>query len=129
MINILILSATASATNYIYTLKDRIDIKLFVTDASKFASGLYVDNVTPFLVPRAEDLDNYRDALNKIIEDQGIDILIPTSDYDMSGVMKITHSAELIDKYAKLADDDLWLRTATTYQKSKGSDKWDKIRY
>lgn len=54
-------------------------------------------------------------------------VTVETNLHDMSGIMKVTHSAEHIDKYEKLADDNMWLRTATIYIREIGSDKWERI--
>lgn len=56
-------------------------------------------------------------------------ITVETNHHDMSGQVKVTHLPADVDKYAKLPSDDMWLRTGTMYQKSKGSDKWEKVRY
>ena len=37
------------------------------------------------------------------------------------------HSASHVDKYAKSSTDDLWLKTASVYQKSKKSNLWEKL--
>lgn len=89
MKNVLVLSSTASAINYIKALRDQNDIKLFITDASRYASGLYAGHITPLVIPRAKDLLNYKSALEKIIDEKKIDALIPTSDYDVDGVMEL----------------------------------------
>ena len=86
MLNILILSSTASAINYKNSLADNKEYRLFFSDASKFAAGLYDERITPVLVPLARDKENYRKALEKIITENKIDMLIPTSDHDMEGV-------------------------------------------
>jgi carbamoylphosphate synthase large subunit len=91
MTNVLVLSATASAINYQKALAGRADLRLFLTDASPLASGLYGDNVVPLLLPRARDLAPYRAALERVIERHKIDVLIPTSDHDMEGVMELLH--------------------------------------
>ena len=56
-------------------------------------------------------------------------VTVETNYPDMSGVLKITNSAKHIDEYAKLSNDDLWLRTATCYQKYKDSNEWKKLDY
>jgi len=56
-------------------------------------------------------------------------VTVETNYPDMSGVLKISNSAEHIDEYAKSSNDDLWLRTATCYQKSKDSNEWKKLDY
>ncbi|MEM7144554.1 MAG: ATP-grasp domain-containing protein [Verrucomicrobiota bacterium] len=89
MIKVLVLSATASATNYIYTLRERSDLDIYVTDVSENAGGLYEEGIGSFVIPRANDLSAYRQALDRIISEEQIDLLIPTSDYDMSGVMEL----------------------------------------
>jgi predicted ATP-grasp superfamily ATP-dependent carboligase len=89
--NVLVLSATASAINYVNALGGRSDLRLFVTDASKYASGLYGEHVVPLLVPRARDLEQYRASLDRIIASHAVDLLIPTSDHDMEGVMELVH--------------------------------------
>ena len=56
-------------------------------------------------------------------------VIVETNHHDMSGHMKFTHSAEHVDKYAKRPSDEMWLRTGEIYQKSKDSDKWEKVEY
>ena len=93
--NVLVLSATASAINVLLSLKDMPDIKLFVTDADPYAAGLYYTFVTPMVIPRARDLEEYRKALEHILTEHKIDILFPSSDHDMEGVMElISHGWE-----------------------------------
>ena len=87
--NVLVLSATASAINYQKALAGRSDVRLFLCDASPYASGLYGPGVTPVLLPRARDLDRYREALDRAVKQHDIDILIPTSDHDMEGTMEL----------------------------------------
>lgn len=89
--NVLVLSATASAINYRNALAGRADVHLFMSDASRHASGLYGRHVTPVLVPRARDLERYQSALDALIARHRIDLLIPTSDHDMEGVMELLH--------------------------------------
>jgi predicted ATP-grasp superfamily ATP-dependent carboligase len=83
---VLVLSATASAINVLYSLRGDPDIELFVTDASRYAPGLYLDGVRACVVPRARDRDRYRLALDAIIGRHSIDVLIATSDRDVEGV-------------------------------------------
>ncbi|HEX3146648.1 MAG TPA: ATP-grasp domain-containing protein [Gemmataceae bacterium] len=90
--NVLVLSATASAINYQKALASRSDLRLFFTDASPYAASLYGAGVTPLIVPRARDLAAYREALDRIIAENKIDLLIPTSDHDIEGVMELLHS-------------------------------------
>ena len=89
--NVLILSATASAINYLKALAGQEGISLFATDTSPLAAGLYLPGVRPLLVPPARRLGAYGQALDRIIARHEIDILIPTSDHDMAGVMKLLH--------------------------------------
>ena len=56
-------------------------------------------------------------------------VTVETNHHDMSGHMKFIHSAEHIDKYAKKPSDEMWLRTGEIYQRSKGSEKWEKVEY
>ncbi len=56
-------------------------------------------------------------------------VTVETNHNDMSGLLKMTTSAKHIDKYAKRASDDLWLRTSVSYQKAKGSKVWKKLDY
>src|SRR5262249_42268015 len=74
---------------YQKALAGRADIRLFLSDASPYASGLYGAGVTPVLLPRARDLDRYRAALDLVLAQHRIDILIPTSDHDMEGTMEL----------------------------------------
>jgi hypothetical protein len=87
--NVLVLSATASAINYHKALAGRPDLRLFLSDASPYAGGLYAPNVTPVLLPRARDLERYREALDCALKRHRIDVLIPTSDHDMEGTMEL----------------------------------------
>jgi carbamoylphosphate synthase large subunit len=87
--NVLVLSATASAINYLKALAGRSGLRLFLSDASPYASGLYAPGVTPVLLPRARDLDRYREALERALRQYHIDVLIPTSDHDMEGTMEL----------------------------------------
>ncbi|MBF0340007.1 MAG: ATP-grasp domain-containing protein [Magnetococcales bacterium] len=90
--NILVLSATASAINYIRTLTGDPEIILHLTDCNPTCPGLYAAGVVPHLVPRASQKDAYLQALDRIIAKEKIDLLIPTSDYDMAAVMELLHS-------------------------------------
>jgi predicted ATP-grasp superfamily ATP-dependent carboligase len=87
--NILVLSATASAVNILLSLKDVSGLQLFVTDADPYAAGLYYTFVTPLVIPRARDLEEYRKALEHILTEHKIDILFPSSDHDMEGIMEL----------------------------------------
>lgn len=89
MKNILVLSATASAINYKNSLADDRNYRLFLTDASKFAAGLYDERITPLLIPLARAREKYKNMLDDIIEKYAIDILIPTSDHDMEAVASL----------------------------------------
>jgi len=89
--NVLVLSATASAINYLRALQGKPGVRLFLSDASRYAAGLYGAGVIPVVVPRARDLPQYRAALDRVLADQAIDVLIPTSDHDMEGVMELLH--------------------------------------
>ena len=89
--NVLVLSATASAINVIKSLQDEPDIRLFVSDISRYASGLYQDRVTPVVMPPARAREQYRAALDRVILEHKIDILIPTSDRDVEGVVTLLH--------------------------------------
>jgi len=87
--NVLILSSTASAINYKLSLKDFSGLKLFITDSNPKSIGLYDDYITPLVIPRARDTENYRIELDRIIALHNIEILLPTSDNDMQGVGKL----------------------------------------
>jgi predicted ATP-grasp superfamily ATP-dependent carboligase len=86
---VLVLSATASAVNMIKSLRGEPDISLFVTDANRYASGLYEDGVTALILPRARELDAYKQALDLAIDHHGIEILLPTSDHDVAAVVRL----------------------------------------
>ena len=47
MKNVLVLSGTASAINYIKSFAGDPDIRLHVTDADPYCPGLYAPSVTP----------------------------------------------------------------------------------
>jgi predicted ATP-grasp superfamily ATP-dependent carboligase len=87
--NVLILSAAASAINCIKSLTRDAALRVFVTDSSRHACGLYLDGVTPLVIPRARDLDGYRAALDDIIRRHAIDVMLPTSDRDVEGVLSL----------------------------------------
>jgi len=89
---ILILSGTASAVNYVKSLDSIQGLSLFVTDASRYASLLYSSEITPFVIPLARNSKEYQKALDAIIEEQSIDVMIPTSDHDMEGVMQLINN-------------------------------------
>ena len=89
MTNLLVLSGTASAINYIHALRDVPDLRLFVTDSNAYCPGLYHSWVTPIVVPRARDGAAYREALDIAIAKHRIAVMIPTSDYDMEAVLTL----------------------------------------
>jgi predicted ATP-grasp superfamily ATP-dependent carboligase len=86
--NVVVLSGTASAINYINSLAGDPDIQLHVTDADPYCPGLYAAGVTPHVIPRARDTARYRAALDRLLAEGEIDVLIPTSDYDVEGVIE-----------------------------------------
>jgi predicted ATP-grasp superfamily ATP-dependent carboligase len=85
--NVMVLSGTASAINYIKSLAGDPDIRLHITDANPYCPGLYAPGVIPHLLPRARDTARYRVALDRLLKEHSIDVLIPTSDYDAEGVV------------------------------------------
>ena len=85
-IRLLVLSATASASNYIQSFAGDPSVELHVTDTDAFCPGLYAAGVTPHWMPPARQTENYRSALARILADNRIDALIPTSDYDVEAV-------------------------------------------
>ncbi len=89
MTRLLVLSGTAAAINYIHALRGVPDLQLFVTDSNPYCPGLYHEWVTPVVVPRAREGASYRAALERAIQQHKIDVLIPTSDYDMEAVLKM----------------------------------------
>ena len=56
-------------------------------------------------------------------------VTVVTNYVDGSGLMRVTHLATHVDKYAKQPNDDLWLRTGISYQKLKESSNWEKVTY
>lgn len=56
-------------------------------------------------------------------------VAVETNYLDGSGLVRITHQSKHVDKYAKLPNNDLWLRTGEFYQKGKNETKWSKIDY
>jgi predicted ATP-grasp superfamily ATP-dependent carboligase len=85
--NVMVLSGNASAINYIKSFADDPDIRLHITDADPYCPGLYAPGVTPHVVPYARDTVRYRASLDRLLIEHAIDILIPTSDYDIEGVV------------------------------------------
>ena len=69
------------------TLGSDPDLRLHVTDSNPYCPGLYMAGVTPHWLPRARDTQRYRAALDNLLEKHAIDVLIPTSDYDVEGVV------------------------------------------
>lgn len=88
MKNVLVLSGTASAINYINSLADDPTVQLHITDTNAYCPGLYARGILPHWLPRARDTVRYRAALDDLLEKHNIDVLIPTSDYDVEGVMR-----------------------------------------
>ena len=86
---VLILSGIASAINYINCLATADDVRLFVADADRYCPGLYRPGVTPILLPRARQRADYRRALDQALAEHAIEVLIPTSDYDVEAVMAL----------------------------------------
>jgi predicted ATP-grasp superfamily ATP-dependent carboligase len=91
LIDVLVLSASASAVNYIETLADDPRIRLHLTDTDPFCPGLYEPGIVPAWLPRARDRNAYRAALDRLLAERKIDVLIPTSDYDVEGVVDYLH--------------------------------------
>jgi hypothetical protein len=91
MINVMVLSGTASAINYIKSFSGDPEIRLHVTDSDPYCPGLYAPGVTPHVVPRARDTSRYRVALDRLTAECSIDVLIPTSDYDVEAVVEYLH--------------------------------------
>jgi predicted ATP-grasp superfamily ATP-dependent carboligase len=89
MANILVLSASASAINCVNSLTEDDRLSVFVTDSNRYACGLYKGGVHPIVVPRARDLAAYQTALDSVIERFAIEILLPTSDRDIEGVVEL----------------------------------------
>jgi predicted ATP-grasp superfamily ATP-dependent carboligase len=88
----MVLSGTASAINYIKSYSDDPEIRLHVTDSNRYCPGLYAQNVIPHLLPPARDAARYRATLDRLLSENDIDVLIPTSDYDVEGVAEYLHS-------------------------------------
>lgn len=91
ILNVLVLSAAASAVNFIKTFEGDAAVRLHVTDADPYCPGLYAAGVIPAWLPRARDTGAYRSALDKLLQDRNVDVLIPTSDYDVEAVTRYLH--------------------------------------
>jgi D-aspartate ligase len=91
LIKVMVLSGTASAINYIKSFTGDPEIDLHVTDSDPYCPGLYAPGVTPHVLPRARDTDRYRTALDRLLAEHPVDVLIPTSDYDVEGVIEYLH--------------------------------------
>lgn len=87
MKNVLVLSGTASAINFINSFAGDPEVRLHITDANPYCPGLYAAGIVAHQLPRARDTGRYRAALDELIARCAIDVLIPTSDYDIEGVM------------------------------------------
>lgn len=91
MKNVLVLSGTASAINYVKSFVPDPDVRLHVTDISPYCPSFYMAGVTPHWVPLARDTARYRATLTRILREHTIDVLIPTSDYDVEAVVQYLH--------------------------------------
>jgi predicted ATP-grasp superfamily ATP-dependent carboligase len=87
----MVLSGTASAINYIKSFAGDPDIRLHVTDSDPYCPGLYAPGVTPHWLPRARATARYRAALDRVLAEHAIDVLIPTSDYDVEAIVRYLH--------------------------------------
>lgn len=85
--NVLILSGVASAINYIQSLSGDDGLKLFVSDCDPYCPGFFAPGVVPVPLPRARNTATYRAALMSALEEHAIDVLIPTSDYDVEATL------------------------------------------
>lgn len=104
--------------------------RLVATDADETAAGLYLAD-EGFVVPRADD-DDFLPTARAVIEQAGVDVILPTTGYDLpryaeireeladSGVTAVVSSPEAIDTctdklafHDALADDYPFPRTAT----------------
>ena len=85
--NVLILSGVASAINYIQSLSGDPEVRLFVSDCDPYCPGFFVPGVTPVPLPRARQTLEYRTALESALSQHAIDVVIPTSDYDVEAVL------------------------------------------
>lgn len=88
---LLVLSANASAINYVQSLGADPAVDLHVTDSDRFSPGLYGSGITAHSLPAARETARYRAALDRIIAENQIEALIPTSDYDVEGVVAYLH--------------------------------------
>src|SRR5947209_14431638 len=91
MKNVLVLSGTASAMNYILSLTRNAAYPLHVTHVDPYCPVLYMPGVVPHVIPRARSQTLYRQAIHRLIEDHEIDLVIPTSDYDVEAVVEYLH--------------------------------------
>lgn len=87
----MVLSGTASAINYIKSYAGDPNLRLHVTDSNPWCPGLYAPNVIPHLVPLARDAVRYRATIDRLLLENNIDVLIPTSDYDVEGIVEYLH--------------------------------------
>lgn len=104
--------------------------RLVATDADETAAGLYIAD-EGFVVPRADD-DDFLPTARAVIEQAGVDVILPTTGYDLpryaeireeladDGVTAVVSSPEAIDTctdklafHDALADDYPFPRTAT----------------
>ena len=60
-----------------------------MTDVNPYASGLYDESVTPVILPSARALSAYEQSLDALIDKETIEVLIPTSDYDVAAVLEL----------------------------------------
>jgi hypothetical protein len=51
-------------------------------------------------------------------------VTVETNFEDGSAILKITHLAEHVEKYANSASDELWVRTGEFLMKESGSNEW-----
>ena len=87
-LKVLVLSASASAINYIRSLGGCYGLELHVADCNENSPGLFDGGVIPHKIPSVSETEKYRQAVDAILAKHAIDALIPTSDSDVCGLVQ-----------------------------------------
>ncbi|MDR0467095.1 MAG: ATP-grasp domain-containing protein [Deltaproteobacteria bacterium] len=87
-VKVLVLSAAASAINYIRSLGGGDGLELHVADCNEYSPGLFDGCVVPHVIPRVAEGEKYREAVDAILAKHAINVLIPTSDPDVRGLVQ-----------------------------------------
>lgn len=96
----------------------RNDYHVIAVDADKYACGLYLDGVKPFVIPAASQKD-YIDSLVEICIQEKVDVLVPC--YETETIVISENRKKLEDNGVKLllADHDIIVKCIDKYETAK----------